>query len=128
MKLLGLFGASLLFAAAGCGGEPETPATFTNVQEALTLSCVFSACHQGASPAGEMGLEAPAYDRLVNVPSTQNPDKVRVKPNDVAGSYLMDKILGVDIAEGDRMPPTAPLSEARTDLIRRWIEAGAPND
>jgi hypothetical protein len=119
-----LCGVALLFVFA-CGGE-DPPPTFTSVQAVFTGSCAFSACHQGASPAGDMGLEpGNAYASIVDVASMQVPAKVRVKPGDPASSYLMDKVLGIGML--DQMPPTAPLSEERMDLLRAWIEAGAPN-
>ena len=123
-----IFGAGLMALAVSCGGEEELLPTFTNVQsQVFDKSCVFSACHKGASPAGEMSLELDAYDDIVDVASMQNPTKVRVKPADPAGSYLMDKLTGT-AAAGIEMPPGAPLSEERLDLIRRWIAAGAPDD
>jgi hypothetical protein len=122
-QILSLAGAVAL-AASACGNP-----TFTEVQtEVFDQSCVFSACHKGASPAGEMNLELDAYDDIVNVPSTQHATKVRVKPGDPSGSYLMDKLLNMPVMGTDEMPPGAPLSEARIDMIRAWIEAGALDD
>ena len=113
--------------ALSCGGADE-PATFTRVQsEVFTPSCVFSACHKGASPAGEMSLELDAYDQIVDVTSMQSPPKVRVKPGDPAGSYLMDKLEGKQ-AMGTEMPPGAMLEPERLDLVERWIAAGALDD
>jgi hypothetical protein len=127
LRPLLIAGVCLLFAACG-PDEPETPPTFTNVQsQVFSVSCVFSACHKGAAPAAEMGLEGDAYAQIVDVPSMQVPAKVRVKPGDPDGSYLMDKLLGKQTV-GLQMPQGAMLEAERLDLIRRWILAGAPND
>jgi hypothetical protein len=120
---------ALALGSVSCGpGEEEIPPTFTNVQsQVFNLSCVFSACHTGAAPAAEMGLNMGAYEDIVNVASMQVPAKVRVKPGDPDGSYLMDKLLGKQTV-GEPMPQGGMLEEQRLDLIRRWILAGAPND
>ena len=110
----------LLFALAACGFP-----SFTEVQtEVFDKSCVFSACHKGASPAGEMSLELDGYANIVNVASMQKPEKPRVKPGDPDGSYMMDKLQGMGVT-GDSMPPGAMLSDDKIELVRAWIEAGA---
>jgi len=66
---------------------------------------------------------------LVEINSVQIPSKLRVAPNDSSASYLMNKILGVDIAAGtDRMPQNDAgivLCDPQIDAIRQWIENGA---
>ena len=120
--------AGALALMSACGGPDEKPATFTNVQtDVFSLSCVFSACHKGAAPAGEMSLEGDAFDDIVDVLSMQVPTKLRVKPGDPDGFYLMDKLLGKQTV-GDQMPQGASLEEERLDFVRRWIMAGAPDN
>ena len=54
---------------------------------------------------------------------------VRVVPNDVAASYLINKLTGTGGICGVRMPQGGPyLSTADVDKIRAWINRGAPND
>jgi hypothetical protein len=119
--------AIIAFLLAGCGPDEE-PATFTRVQsEVFSISCVASVCHTGSAPAEMMNLTGDAYDDIVDVPSVQAPDKVRVKPGDPDGSYLLDKLLGKQMI-GDQMPVGVPLEEERIDLVRRWIAAGALDD
>ena len=106
-------------------------ATFSQVQSQIfTASCAFSGCHGGSSPAQGMNLTAgSAYSEIVNVPSNQRPTLDRIEPNDPAASYLYLKVTGDPSIAGSRMPLGGPpLSQALIDLLRDWIERGAPND
>jgi len=112
----------------GGGGEL---ATFTRVQnQVFSASCAFSGCHGGSSPA--MGLDLSsgvAYDMIVDVASAQQPSKDRIEPNDPEASYLYLKVIGDSSITGSQMPRgSGPLSQDLMDLIRDWIERGAPND
>ena len=115
------------------GGEPIDPtATFTRVQtEIFTPSCAVIGCHDplGQSSSGGMILTAgQSYAQIVNRPSTEMPNLMRIAPNDFANSYLYRKITGAGIT-GERMPLSSPpLSQAEIDLVRNWIRRGAPND
>ena len=59
----------------------------------------------------------------------QVPASLRVAPNDSDASYLMNKILGEDMAPGTtQMPQNSDgfeLCDAQVDAIRQWINAGA---
>jgi hypothetical protein len=69
-----------------------------------------------------------AYGNIVNVPSVEMPGLSRIKPSDVANSYMYRKITGAGIT-GERMPLGGPsLSDAQIQLVRNWIRRGAPND
>ena len=112
----------------GGGGEV---ATFTAVQSRIfTASCAFSGCHGGSSPAQGMNLSAGmAYSNIVNVASTEQPSLDRIEPNDPASSYLYLKVIDDPSISGSRMPRGAPaLSQELIDLLRDWIERGAPDD
>jgi hypothetical protein len=113
------------------GGEPIDPtATFTRVQnEIFTPTCGKLACHDTLGQQSQQVLIAGrAYANIVNVPSVEMPSLMRIRPNDVAGSYLYRKITGAGIT-GDRMPQSLPpLDDAKIKLIRDWIRRGAPND
>lgn len=68
------------------------------------------------------------YGSTVNVPSSEVPSLMRVKPGDPDNSYLYRKIRGVGIS-GARMPQGGPyLSQSDIDKVKGWIEAGAPNN
>ncbi len=121
---------------AGCEKEdaivdpdPDDEVTFSQVQAIFSSSCAVSGCHAGASPQQGMDLSAGvAYANIVNVASAENPALSRITPNDPDNSYLYRKITGVNILFA-RMPlGRAPLSQDQIDLMRDWIEAGAPND
>ena len=113
------------------GGPPPDPtATFTRVQnEIFTPTCAVIGCHGRFGTQEEQLLVAgESYANVVNRPSKQMPQLMRVRPSDPANSYLYRKVTGVGIT-GDRMPQASPpLTDAQITLIRDWIRRGAPND
>lgn len=114
--------------ACACPGGAVSFAA--DIQPIFTASCTGMGCHGGAMPAGGLKLSTGnAYAALVNVASSQCPDgRKRVAPSDVANSYLMDKILGVDLCFGTQMPKMGSLPAAQIDKISTWICNGAPNN
>ena len=141
MRKTALLASFLLFIACGKlkeptgpdpgNGEPIDPtATFTRVQsEIFTPTCARLGCHDRIVHQEDQILVAgEAYANVVNHPSIEIPQLMRVKPGDPSNSYLYRKITGAGIT-GDRMPQTLPpLSDAQIKLIRDWIRRGAPND
>ena len=100
-------GARAHYVLGGCTGGPE------------------SACH--GLGAGGMMLPDRAPSNLVDVPSSEEPTLLRIKPFDPEGSYLYRKIRGGPDIDGGRMPlDLPPLDERSTNAIASWIEAGAP--
>lgn len=95
-----LFGSS-------CVGGPET------------------ACH-GSAAAG-LTLRLGEHGDLVEVPSTERPEMVRVRPFEPESSYLFLKVRGDGGIEGGRMPLDAPEDPRIAEVVRSWIEAGAPS-
>ena len=82
-----------------------------------------SACH--GTNAGGMHLpDSPP--NLVDVPSVERPDLVRVRRFAPEESYLMLKILGDGGIDGGRMPLGGALDPSDIETFRAWIEAGAP--
>lgn len=71
-----------------------------------------------------------AYPNLVDKPTTQcNGSRMRVVPGKPDESYVIDKIMGVDLCgTSGRMPPMGSLSDTDMKLISNWICAGAPTD
>ena len=112
-------------------GEPIDPtATFTRVQtEIFTPTCAALGCHDRLGRQSDQQLQAGvAYAQIVNHPSVEVPQLMRVAPGDPANSFLYRKITGAGIV-GDRMPQGGPyLSDAQIKLVRDWIRRGAPND
>lgn len=116
----------VLLLGAGCGAK--APATLGEIERGVfAKGCVFSACHKGASPAGGLGLEAPTFGKLVGKASTVS-GRTLVLPANPDGSYLMEKLRSERPAAGTRMPPTEALDADSIEMIRSWIEGGAPND
>jgi len=112
------------------GGGGET-ATFTAVQQQIfSQSCAFSGCHGGDSPAEGMSLASGnSFAAIVNVRSSQMSNLDRIEPSDPDNSYLYLKVIGDSSISGSRMPRGgAALSQDLIDLLRDWIERGAPND
>ncbi len=86
-------------------------------------------CHLTSSGAGELLLNTKevAYEQLVDYAAFEVPELLRVNPWYPNVSYLVKKVVGVDI-EGDRMPRDGPpfLSNKRIEQIKTWVLIGAP--
>ena len=114
MRLLVLALASL----AACTGDPsDRPATWSYLHAAIIApNCATSSCHSSLATTAGVALDDAneAYEVLL--------DRQFVIPGDSASTLL-------DLLEGNerrRMPPDTPLPAADIDLVRAWIEAGAP--
>jgi hypothetical protein len=73
------------------------------------------------------------YAGLVNATTQRDvctPQRVIVKPSDLGNSYVLNKLLGIDMcAMSSRMPLGGIyLPEAQIQTIADWICIGAPND
>lgn len=103
-------------------------ATFSSIQKnILEKHCALSGCHEGASPAESLNLEAgSAYGDLVTVKSQQDPSLMRVLPNSSQQSYLFIKMTMPP--DQSIMPPTGKLDQAITDTVAAWIDHGALNN
>ncbi len=141
---LALVGA--LSSASGCGskdsgGPAPLDPTYENIhKEVLSTSCAFSSCHGGRAPAA--GLDFTTVDscsQLVWRDSCVRNDRSRVVPGSPEDSYLYSKVTGTDLGtpttagecapKGDlpsHMPPTDRLPADQVELIRAWIDIGAP--
>ncbi len=134
-----LFLACLIATNASAGGPNgcqniSAVAPFTQISYSLNIQPVFNSagclsCHIGAGPggsggAGGLNLDALSSYRNLLAPSIGNP---RVLPGDPLNSVLFLKVNCDDPGFGSRMPmDSAPLSEARQQLIFDWIRLGAP--
>jgi chitodextrinase len=106
-------------------------ATFTAVKNQIfSDSCALSGCHAGNFPTEGMNLsDSVAYANIVNVSSHERPSLDRIEPGDPNRSYLYLKVLGDPSISGSRMPYLGQkLRQDLIDLLRDWIERGAPND
>jgi hypothetical protein len=125
----------------GCDPQALFAGTFDRIQrQVFNQSCALSGCHDSQTTSGDLLLEASAaHGNLVNAaPSNASALNIGwlradVVEQDVSGSpdtsYIMHKLEGdlPDASFGARMPLNRPkLNSTLRDLIRLWIEAGAP--
>jgi hypothetical protein len=100
------------------------------IQESVfTGSCAFNNCH-GATGTQQAGLELSSVEvsaaNLIDIDATQVQGK-RVTPSDRSASYIMNKLLGENMAPNTLMMPiTGTLCEPKVDAVLQWIDAGAP--
>jgi hypothetical protein len=83
----------------------------------------------GPINAGGMNLtQEQSYSAIVNVPSSQRPSVLRIRPSEPNNSYLIHKIKGENIS-GFRMPQDLPpLSVEVIALFENWVKQGALNN
>jgi hypothetical protein len=108
----------------GVNGATEigTEPIFTNVGQIFQAHC--APCHISETTNG---VRLNTYNNVINSVGSQYGEKV-VNPGDADGSPLIDK-LGPSPQFGGRMPEGAsPLTNARIDQIKAWIDAGAENN
>jgi hypothetical protein len=107
--------------------------TFHTIEDRILTDrgCAVSSCH-GATRAGNLDLRpGAAYASLVGVApdnaAARGRGSLRVKPSDVAASFLSAKLHGTLAPdEGSVMPLVGdPLSAKELALIDAWIAAGA---
>jgi len=97
----------------------------------LQAACTSAGCHSGARPKEGLALDASkAYAELVGVATSQCGGKRQlVVPGSPATSYLLQKLLNIDLCTGSQMPKAGQsLAEGELDAISGWICAGAPNN
>ena len=108
--------------------------TFDRVQKQIfNNSCALSGCHDSESTAAGLLLEVgAAYTQIVGVMpnnvAAQGLGWDRITPGDPEMSFLYHKVTG-DLGPGlgSRMPlGRPPLAANLIEIIRLWIEAGAP--
>jgi hypothetical protein len=116
----------------GCPGKLEDPARFEgcppgfNVEtQIFQASCNGKLCHTSDDPAGELDLQSPnPASRLLNVPSSDALclGALRLDPNNVDNSLLMQKLTSSKPGCGDQMPlaPNEPLSDSQIECVRQW--------
>ena len=104
------------------------------VQRAFEGGCMHEGCHDAASAAAGLSLDAADSQAIVGGPSTQS-DLPLVVVGDLAGSYMAIKLLPDDqlppgaIRHQDRMPPSGLQSgdAERINTILSWIAGFGPS-
>ena len=115
------------------GGAPDTlvptPSFSANVAPIFEKRCAVGGCHSIATHQAGMTLDpSVAYDAIVGVRSSLQPNRNRVTPRSPAESWLVTMISADNAARQNysRMPlATHPLTENQIATIVRWIEQGA---
>ncbi len=124
----------------GCQGDvpmpgpgDDGPISFSErIQPIFTANC--TVCHRPGGIAHLQGielalLEGESHAGLVNQRSVQDPDLTIVVPGDSGSSLLFLKVSSNSPPVGERMPFGGPrLAQSDIDLIRDWIDQGAPNN
>lgn len=114
--------------ACTCGNSSVSFAA--EVQPIFTASCASNGCHKGM--ASQEGLDlsvGKAFAGLVNVNAKQcNDGRKLVLPGDPGQSYLIDKMMGVDLCSGTKMPKNGAVSSQQITTVANWICAGALNN
>lgn len=109
----------------------ETPTWRGEVLPMLeTKGCPGGYCHGGGKGGLDWGSAQATYDELVGVTSSEDggcSDAKRVAPGDSANSHLFLKLKGTPLC-GESMPPypNPELSQDELDVVRAWIDGGAP--
>jgi hypothetical protein len=118
------------------GPTPNLEPTFSSIQQEIFSSGDSSGrpactnCHNPTLNRGGLDLSpAVSYNNLVNVASRGKAGAVRVIPGNPENSYIIHKLEGQSTIAGVRMPLGGPFLETgQIQVIRRWIEIGAPNN
>ncbi len=105
------------------------PSFAQDIQAAIfNTSCAVGGCHDSTASQGLNLSQGSSYNNIVDVNSTQDPAKKLVSPSDANNSYLVIKIEGRQ-SIGGRMPLNrSPLSSAKIQNIKNWINNGANNN
>jgi hypothetical protein len=111
----------------------DIPVSFVGqVQPIFTANCVQGNCHDAISPKQGLNLEAgSAIADLVGVLAEEcNDGRLRVAPGDPDNSYLLHKVLGVDMCSGVQMPQIGgpgddTLADPDLAALSAWICQGA---
>ena len=119
---------------SGSGGGNLAPPiaglapTLDSIQaNVFSVTCAVPGCHGGTGAQQGLRLD-PGFSagNLINVASSQDATLVRVLPGNPGGSLIIQKLEGTQTV-GFRMPAGGPyLPQSTIDVIREWIQDGAP--
>ena len=121
---------SSILLAVGCAeskdsssddGIPTGPADFEEVLTTVLLpSCGFDSCH--GSGAGWLRIDDDQTEEdWLAMESNVFAGRKLITPGDASNSYLIHKMQNGSI-EGEVMPPSGMLEQARINRVRRWID------
>jgi hypothetical protein len=110
------------------GKQAEPPLSqegIAGVREIADGYCL--GCHSAQSVQGQLDLETDVYGALVDVPSSSG-QGVLVLPEDAAASIFYLKITNQQTSGSDMPPGSGGLPVEASDLVKRWIDDGAPEE
>lgn len=97
--------------------DPDSVYFNRDILPLLRSNCAMSGCHDGSTRSDGVWLESYA--------SVMNSDII--EQGDAFDSDLYEVLVESD--PGDRMPQGGPpLSQTQIDMVRKWIDQGAPNN
>ncbi len=102
----------VLLAAGAAQARAPAPSFEREVGPLLRERCL--KCHSGSRARGDLDLTRPAGFKAGGTSGAA------VQPGQSADSLLYQHV------RDGKMPPKKPLSAAEVELLRRWIDAGAP--
>ena len=104
-----------------CGAGPSLSFA-ADIKPLLAAHCTGEICHEGSWASSPR-----EYEDLVNTPTTECCDgRKRIDPVHPDQSYLLEKLRGVDLCAGRRMPLSGSVTDAEIAEIARWVCMGAP--
>ena len=122
-------------------GLSSAQSTLESVRVLLNGSCTFSSCHDASSPAAGLDFTVSAttlYTELVDQ-TPVNPQAAAkgyklIDPGNPENSFLLRKVARaawddyypLGPGEGNPMPTSGSLAHEDIELIRQWIQYGAP--
>lgn len=125
-------GAGEACVAGACQCAASSTVSFKkDVAPVLQSACTAAGCHSGMKPKENLSLDsATSYAELVNVATSEcSGSRKLVVPGSPSSSYLMQKLLNVDLCTGTQMPKAGQaLPQAQLGAISGWICSGAPNN
>jgi Stigma-specific protein, Stig1 len=137
-------GQSCVAGVCECSVNAEGVSFAADLAPMFEQACATNGCHAdsaGGNTTGKPSGSGPgdvtsdlvltptrAYASLVGMPSGCG-DSAFVEPGDVSSSYLMNKLTGVEMCGGTKMPKGgAPFTQVQLDLVGSWICSGATNN
>ena len=114
-----------LLALAGIAADAAAQPDAAGIDFARDIQPIFEAhCYSCHGPdRARSGLR---MDQMANIMRGGDSGEPGIVPGDSEASYLIHSLTGADGAVEQMPMKDDPLSDEQIDLIRRWIDAGAP--
>lgn len=103
----------------------QTPPTYDqDIKPVFEQYCV--SCHKSGGQASYSPLDS--YQNIINGKTNcaSTNEKRYIYPSNSTSSYLYKKIIGSQDICGGKMPPSGSFPQDKIEIIKKWIDAGAP--